>query len=132
MPGFLETFPFIEDIRAEKLILKTCPLEGLVMLKLLSNNSKPDRTHDLIDIDNIIDAYFDWYADEIYTTHSELFEIYDVEDLHYYMPMVAAHLIGRKMNNILKANTDLKNRIIGIVEKKENPRLKAIYNALRE
>ena len=96
MPGFFEAFAFIEPIEFGNLILNTCPLEGIITLKLISHDDRPERTHDLTDIDNIIDGYFDWNSEEIFSEHHDLFEVYDVEDLEHYQPMVAVHVNGRK------------------------------------
>jgi predicted nucleotidyltransferase len=130
MPGFLETFPFVETIKSGELSLKTCPIEGLVMLKLISHNDRPQRTHDLTDIDNIIDEYFDWNIDEIYSRHNDLFDKYDTNDLKFYMPKIGAHIIGRKMKPLLIESIMLRQRVIGILEKSLNPRLESLLKGL--
>jgi predicted nucleotidyltransferase len=130
MPGFLEAFSFIEPVRNGDLTLHACPLEGIVMLKLISNNDRPGRTHDLTDIDNIIDYYFDLSADEIYSDHHDLFEVYDADDLEYYMPMISAHVIGRKMKILLDQNEALKERVISILAGNDDPRWMAMHRAV--
>jgi predicted nucleotidyltransferase len=132
MPGFAEAFPFIEVIKSGDLILNTCPVEGLVMLKLISWDDRPHRTHDLNDIDNIVDAYFDWNSDEIYSDQFDIMEIYDTSDSHFYLPKVSAHIIGRKMKPMLANSPDLLSRVLSILEKKENPRWTALQNGLKE
>lgn len=132
MPGFLEVFPFIEIVEAGNLTLKTCPIEGLIMLKLISWDDRNYRTKDLIDIDNIVDAYFDWNADEIYIDYAEVMEIYDVNDLDYYLKNISAHVIGKKIHLLLENSPDLLERVIGILDKKNNPRWRAIKNGLTE
>lgn len=132
MPGFLETFPFIEILKSGSFSLKTCPIEGLIMLKLISNNDRPDRTHDLTDIDNIIDEYFDWNSEEIYTAHSDVLDKYDTNDLKFYMPKISAHTIGRKMKPLLAGSQDLRQRVIGILKGKVNPRWEALLKGLTE
>jgi predicted nucleotidyltransferase len=131
MPGFTEVFPFIETIKSGNLLLNVCPVEGLIMLKLLSWDDRPHRTHDLEDIDTIIDAYFDWNADEVYHSHNDIFERYDNEDPARWQSVIAAHIVGRKMKPMLEVAPDLHERILRILEKKENPRWVGIRNGLR-
>lgn len=132
MPGFAEAFPFIEIIRSGNLVLNTCPVEGLVMLKLISWDDRPQRTHDLDDIDNIVDAYFDWNADEVYEFHHDIFDKYEETKAAMWQPVIGAHIIGRKMKPILASSPDLLARVLAILEKKENPRWEALKNGLKE
>lgn len=97
MPGFAEAAAFTEEIKSGKLTLKTCPIEGLVMLKLISWDDRPQRTHDLTDIDNIIDTYFDWNSDEVYEFHNDIFDKYDSAEPAIWQKVISAHIIGRKM-----------------------------------
>ena len=130
MPGFAEAAAFTEEIKSGGLTLKTCPIEGLVMLKLISWDDRPYRTHDLTDIDNIIDAYFDWNSDEIYSNHFEVMEKYDTDDLHFYLPKISAHIIGLKMNLLLFKSPTLFVRVNAILKKQQNPRWEALENGL--
>lgn len=50
---------------AEGISLSVCSLEGLVILKLIANNINPDRTKDIIDIEHILEVYFELNANEI-------------------------------------------------------------------
>ncbi|MDE3181933.1 MAG: nucleotidyl transferase AbiEii/AbiGii toxin family protein [Bacteroidota bacterium] len=131
MPGFAEVFPFIEQLKSGNLVINTCPVEGLVMLKLLSWHDKPHRTHDLEDIDKIIDAYFDWNADEIYSQHFDVMERYDTGDLNY-LSKISAQVVGRKMRLILAPSAELMERILKILSMRENPRWVAIKNGIME
>ena len=132
MPGFAEANAFTEEIKSGKLTLRTCSIEGLIMLKLISWDDRPERTHDLTDIDNIIDAYFNWNSDEIYSDHFEVMEKYDTNDLHFYMPKISAHIIGLKMKLLLADSTELFQRVKKILKKKPNPRWEALLNGLNE
>lgn len=132
MPGFAEAAAFTEEIKSGNLTLNTCPIEGLVMLKLISWDDRPQRTHDLTDIDNIIDAYFDWNSDEIYSNHFEVMEKYDTNDLHFYIPKISAHIIGLKMKPLLAASSELFERVNAILKKKQNPRWEALLIGLNE
>lgn len=132
MPGFAEAFPFIEIIKSGNLILNTCPVEGLVMLKLISWDDRPHRTHDLDDIDKIVDAYFDWNADEVYEFHTDIFDKYEKTKPAMWQPVIGAHIIGRKMKPMLANSPELLSRVLSILEKKENPRWTALQNGLKE
>jgi len=130
MPGFAEAAAFTEEIKSGNLTLNTCPIEGLVMLKLISWDDRPHRTHDLTDIDNIIDAYFDWNSDEIYSSHFEVMEKYDTNDSHFYLRKISAHIIGLKMKSLLANSLELFERVKAILKKKQNPRWEALINGL--
>lgn len=130
MPGFAEAFPFIEIIKLGDLAINTCPIDGLVMLKLISWDDRPHRTKDIDDIEKIIKAYFDWNTDEIYETYFDVMEIYDTNDVYFYLPKVSAHIIGRKMKRLLETSPDLKNRIINILGKREDPLWESIKMGL--
>lgn len=132
MPGFAEAAAFTEVIKSGNLTLKTCPIEGLVMLKVISWDDRPQRTHDITDIDNIIDAYFEWNSDEIYSNYFEVMEKYDTNDSKFYLPKVSAHIIGLKMKPILASSPKLFERIIMILTKKQNPRWEALSNGLKQ
>jgi predicted nucleotidyltransferase len=132
MPGFAEAAAFTEEIKSGSLLLRTCSIEGLIMLKLISWDDRTERTHDLTDIDNIIDAYFNWNSDEIYSDHFEVMEKYDTNDLHFYMPKISAHIIGLKMKLLLADSTELFQRVKKILKKKTNPRWEALLNGLNE
>jgi len=131
MPGFAEAAAYIEEIKSGNLILKTCSVEGIVMLKLISYNDRPQRTHDLTDIDNIIDAYFYWNSDDVYANHFEIMEIYETDD-SLYLPKISAHVIGRKIKLLLDNSPDVYHRVLDILANSPNPRWEAIKNGLNE
>ena len=131
MPGFAEAANYTEEIKSGNLVLRTCSVEGIVMLKLISWDDRPQRTHDLTDIDNMIDAYFYWNSDEIYVSEFKVMEIYDTKDF-LYLPKVSAHIIGKKIKVLLANSPDLLNRVLGILNKKSNPRWGALINGLNE
>lgn len=132
MPGFVEAAAFTKEILSGTLILKTCPIEGLIMLKLISWDDRPQRTHDVSDIDNIIDAYFDWNSKEIYSDHIEIMDLYDTDDTKFYLPKISSHVIGRKIKTMLAGSTELLERIKRILVKKSNPRWESILRGINE
>ena len=132
MPGFAEAAAFTEEIKSGDLTLKTCPIEGLVMLKLISWDDRPQRTHDLTDIDNIIDAFFDWNSDEIFEIHHDIFNSYKDAEEAMWEKVISAHIIGRKMKPLLVASPELFERVNTILKKKQNPRWEALIKGLNE
>lgn len=132
MPGFAESAAFTEEITSGKLKLKTCPIEGLIMLKLISWDDKPERTHDLTDIDNIIDAYFDWNSDEVYEYHNDILNTYDDVEPAMWQKVISAHIIGRKMKPLLAGSPELFKRVNKILRMKPNPRWEALQKGLNE
>jgi predicted nucleotidyltransferase len=132
MPGFAEAAAFTEEIKSGDLILKTCPIEGLVMLKLISWDDRPHRTHDLTDIDNIIDAYFDWNSDEVFEIHHDIFNSYEDAEEAMWEKVISAHIICRKMKPLLVASPELFERVNTILKKKQNPRWEALIKGLNE
>lgn len=116
MPGFSLLNDFVELASwDEALQTKVTPVEGLVLLKLIAHNDKPQRTKDLIDIQQIIKHYFDISSDDIYENHFDTMNFYDTNDRDY-MPKVCAHVIGRKLKVILQTDLDLKIRIESILK----------------
>ncbi len=131
MPGFAETFPFKETIKLGDLVLNTCPIDGLVMLKLISWNDK-HLSKDLDDIEKIIKAYFDWNADEIYANYFDVMEKYDTNEPYLYLLKVSAHIIGRKMKRLLEKSPELNARVIAILSKRQDELWDALKKGLIE
>jgi predicted nucleotidyltransferase len=131
MPGFLEVFPFAELITVEKLTLNVCPLEGLVILKLIANDDRPGRTKDVTDIEHFIEVYFDLNADEIYSDYPDILDLYDT-NLNNYLLLVSARIIGRKMKNLLMANQHLTERLKQIVGKRPTEEWQAMLDGMED
>ncbi len=128
MSGFKEVHSFTEELTvAEGISLNVCSLEGLVILKLIANNNNPDRTKDIIDIEHILEVYFELNANEIYNDFMGVMELYDTT-LNNYLSLVAARIIGRKMKNILLNSTATHQLIKNILAK----RLVDIWQAMLE
>lgn len=90
---------------------KVCSLPGIVLLKLLAYNEKPEiRIKDLQDILQIIKHYFYIVDDLIYEDHLDLFD--DTTDT----TTMGARVLGRQLRPILERNAQLKKRIVGILE----------------
>lgn len=92
MPGFREIYdsglPEVEVGGEHR--FKFCTLPGIIILKLLAWEDRPEiRVDDLKDILSILSHFFEMYTDEIYEHHSDLFGIDDL-GLH----LIASRVMG--------------------------------------
>ncbi len=111
MPGFKEIYPFVKDIIVdENFAVKVCTMEGIILLKLISNNDKPQRTKDISDIEHIIKVYFELYSGDIYEEHFDIMDLYDTNQGDY-LQLVCSRVIGRKIKGLLKDSKELSQRI---------------------
>lgn len=132
IPGFIEIYPFVKDFElASGQIIKVCTMEGIVLLKLIANNDRPQRTKDITDIEHIIQSYFELYNDDIYMVHYEILELYDTNDVDY-IQLVCARLIGRKMKAMLEGSPELEKRIVTILSKRETARWQAMLEGMTD
>ena len=89
---------------------KVATLPGIVLLKLISYDDRPDqRSKDPVDIINIIRNYFSLQSDLIYDEHNDLFD----EDVS--LSDIAARVIGREIRKPLSDNEKLSNRVTAIL-----------------
>jgi predicted nucleotidyltransferase len=90
---------------------KFCTLPGIVLLKLIAWDDRPEkRRDDIKDISDILNHFFDMYDNEIWENHNDLFVGENVE-----LKNIAARVMGREMYKIAKRNNKLFNRIEGIL-----------------
>jgi len=111
--GFKEVGEHAESVEIPEagFSLPTSPVVGLIILKLVSWNDKPDRTKDLEDISLLLSSGWEFYEAEAYENHLDLFEVDDFE-----MTTAGARIIGRKMKPILASNEKLYQTIMGILD----------------
>ncbi len=111
--GFKEVGEHAENIEIPEagFSLPTSPVVGIIILKLVSWNDKKDRTKDLDDISLLLNSGWDFYEEEAYEKHLDLFEVENFE-----MTIAAARIIGRKMKPILASNDTLFKTIMGVLE----------------
>jgi predicted nucleotidyltransferase len=114
MPGFKEIYddglPEVELEETHK--FKFCTLPGIVILKLMAWQDRPEiRRDDIKDVSNVLKHFFNMYDEEIYENHNDLFGDDDLA-LH----LIAARVMGREMNKIAKRNEALYNRIKDLLE----------------
>jgi predicted nucleotidyltransferase len=90
---------------------KVCTLPGIVILKLVAFDDRPEhRQKDIVDITYILENYFSISNGEIFDKH------YDLLDENFIEERAAVRLLGRQMQPILMRSTALKERIIRILE----------------
>lgn len=121
MPGFALLNDLAIEIQwSENVNARVCPLEGIVLLKLLAWDNRKERTKDLFDIDTIIKLYFDNHSSEVYDTYYDVLINNDNRNPDY-TTVVCAEVIGIKLKAILEPDAGLRARIINILEKDERP-----------
>src|SRR5690606_19884030 len=111
MPGFKEMLSHIETINIEGKELNVCPLEGIIILKLLAYNDRPHRTKDIDDVMHIVNMYFNMYRDDIYEEYHDVINLYEAIDGEDFERIISSRIIGRKIAEFLSVNTNLLNRI---------------------
>ncbi|MBL7888482.1 MAG: nucleotidyl transferase AbiEii/AbiGii toxin family protein [Bacteroidia bacterium] len=132
MPGFAILNKYAEQVQwSDEVNARVCSIEGIVLLKLIANNDRPERTKDLIDIQQIILIYFEAFSDDVYEHHFDLMEKYNTSDRDY-IQQVSAHVIGRKLKKVLNSEEDLMKRIIHILKDDKDLYWKNILSGLTE
>lgn len=111
--GFKEVFELAtEEIQTEDQRFKVCTLAGIVILKLIAWDDRPEmRGDDIDDIAEIIKNYFHFSSDAIWEHHSDLFT--DDNELDE----IASQYLGREIGKIISGNEKLISRVKGILEK---------------
>lgn len=107
-------------VEMDDLTIRVSPLEGIVLLKLISFSNKPDRTKDLDDISQILKNYFDINVDRFYSEHLDISDDLENDD---YIQLAGARLMGRDIKMILVQSDKLSNQIVAIIQNElaENP-----------
>ena len=115
MPGFMEIYENgLPEVELEgKHRFKFCNLPGIVILKLIAWEDRPEiRRDDLKDILTILTHFFEMYTDQIYEHHSDLFG-----DDDFGLNLIAARVMGREMKKIGIRNEKLNERLTNLLEK---------------
>ena len=116
--GFREVYETgTHPVEFDKQTFKVCSLPGIIILKLIAYDDRPqERQKDIEDVRLIFDHYFDIESDIIYENHNDLF------DNNAELPHIAARVLGRQMKLILDRSIDLKQRVVSILESQiQNP-----------
>ena len=118
LQGFAEVYEIgLPTIDLEgKNQFKFCTLPGIVLLKLIAWDDRPEaRRDDIKDICDILNHFFSMYDNEIWENHSDLFSEENADLNH-----IAARVMGREMSKIAKKNEALFERINKILEANTN------------
>jgi predicted nucleotidyltransferase len=95
-------------------IFKTATLPGIVLLKFIAYDDRPEkRLKDARDIASIIKHFFDLQSDFIYEHHLDLFTTESGEDI----VDIGAIVIGRELKKLCADNNSLKERVQNILER---------------
>lgn len=114
--GFKEVYQdHLPEVEMGGHTFKFCSLPGLVLLKMIAWEDRPEsRASDITDISDIINHYFDMHADVIYEEHSDIFTDQSVAVAS--LPELAARVMGREIRHIVQQNTKLLARITNLLE----------------
>ncbi|NKI25261.1 hypothetical protein HCG49_01635 [Arenibacter sp. 6A1] len=115
MPGFKEIYDSgLPEVELEgEHRFKFCSLPGIIILKLIAWEDRPEiRRDDLKDILSILSHFFNMYTDQIYEYHSDLFGYDD-----FGLNLIAARVMGREMKKIAIRNDKLHGRLSNLLAK---------------
>lgn len=106
--GFTQVLEDTREVRIGEITISIPTLPGMVLLKLIAWQDKPDRrTHDLADILHIFKNYFSYNYDEIVEHHHDTF----LEEESFDQLKIAAQIIGRKLKPYLLHLPELENKV---------------------
>ncbi len=113
LDGFKEAFIFgVNEIEIGDEKYKACSIPGVMILKLVAYDDRPDqRKKDIEDINSICLTYPLLESDFIWGNH---FDLYDGDLEHHEIGVI---VLGREMKKLLSNNKALENRIIEIIDK---------------
>jgi predicted nucleotidyltransferase len=109
--GFKEVYEAgLPEMNLDDEIFKLCTLPGIVLLKLIAWNDRPEaRQKDIKDFSDILQHLFPMYQEVIWEKHYDLFET-DRELIH-----IAAHVLGREIAMICKKTELLHAKFLNIL-----------------
>lgn len=115
--GFKEVYEVgTESIEIDSQLFRVCTLAGIVLLKLIAYDDRPEhRQKDILDISMILQHYFDIAADEIYANHNDIFDDNEFDTL-----LAAARVMGRQIAPIITLSKILRQRISRIIDDQIN------------
>jgi predicted nucleotidyltransferase len=114
LQGFAEVYETgLPSINLEdKHQFKFCTLPGIVILKLIAFDDRPEiRYDDIKDICHILNHFFDMHSERIFDNHNDLFCNEEVGLMH-----IAATVMGREMKTIAQLNPALHQRLLNILD----------------
>lgn len=111
--GMKEVNVYKVNADMEEITIKVSPLEGIVILKLISYSEKPERQKDLDDISEILSYYFEINQERFYTYHLDIVD--DIESENF-VQLAGARLMGRDMKKILVLSEKLSKQIEATIQ----------------
>jgi predicted nucleotidyltransferase len=113
--GFFEVYESAtESVELSGHEFRVCTLPGIVILKLIAYDDRPDmRSKDVQDIVAIIENYFNIASVDLFSKHFDLLQKLDSEFDTF---CIGAHLLGRHMKPILSRSELLTLRITKILQ----------------
>ena len=97
------------ELKDVGLSVPVTPAHGIVILKMIAWSETPSRTKDLDDIATLLEAAWGLYQDELFVEDAEHADVFDADDFD--TEVAGATVMGRKMNDILMHNSQLKATI---------------------
>lgn len=113
--GFSEVYESAtESVELSGHEFRVCTLPGIVILKLIAYDDRPDmRTKDVQDIVAIIENYFNIASVDLCSNHFDLLQKVDSEFDTF---CIGARLLGRHMKSVLSRSEMLNSRITKILQ----------------
>jgi predicted nucleotidyltransferase len=111
--GFREVYEgLLPEVEMEGHIFKFCTLSGIVLLKLIAWDDRPEvRRDDIKDISDILHHFPSMYQEVIWENHNDLYL-----DENNTPEFIAARVMGREIVQITNRNEVLRKRIAHILE----------------
>lgn len=112
LDGFKEVFELgLDEIRIGKEIYKACSIPGMIILKLIAYDDRPDeRIKDVIDINTICQYYPSIESEFIWGNHFDLYE----GDLGH--EEIGVIVLGREVRKLVSENEKLLRRLARILD----------------
>lgn len=101
----------------EETTVQVTPLEGIIILKLISFDEKPERTKDLDDIHDVLIHYFEMNDNRVYEILPDCMD--EFSETHFTLE-AGAWLAGYDIGKLLAAYDSLKKYIVSILENEVN------------
>jgi len=98
---------------------KCCTLPGIVLLKLIAWDDRPEaRQDDIKDIAEILDHFFEMNSEMIWADHADLFEASSsFDDGRSGLLLIAAYVLGIELKQIAQRSPQLQERLTDIFNK---------------
>ena len=89
-------------------------LPGIVVLKLIAWQDRPERGKDATDVWNLLVVYFDLITDDVYATHFDLLAEEETPDTANLALLVGARVLGRQVRALL-ADSPVRTRLLALL-----------------